>query len=1064
MAFPRLQRCIDAPRARRIALLVASLLCVLLVAAPVAVRAQAPRKACIDCHQDFKKRLKEKFVHAPVTKACEECHLRHGFAQKLVLKKDLPGLCVDCHKDVGTEMASPNVHGALKEGGCYVCHDSHAADNPQLLRKTEKGKSVCLTCHESLGATMANANAHDPFKKGNCTVCHKPHASDRPALAVASDEQMCAPCHKNILDKHKKVTGAAEQECTACHDPHLASGKMKLAANAHPPFAEGDCASCHEVENGEVEIGDDFPAKDLCSTCHEDVAAKVAGNESHFGADAMKSGGTETCLKCHNPHHSREKGLLAKTQNDLCRSCHEKLPQKADFQKADAKGAMHPPFAEGNCTTCHDPHGGGGAHHLAQASSAKLCGSCHQAITAADKPGEVHHAAMEDANCLDCHGGHASEHGALLKKDEGQVCADCHEKQSFANGHPPYLTSKCGVCHANHSRKPKLFAKDAKTACGTCHPEQLSLAGGARFPHPPAKDEDCLSCHKGHGSAHKGLLTESQKELCTGCHDTADLAKKTTREAGEPVKLHAPVMEGNCSGCHDAHGSNVPGLVKRERADLCYGCHTQQKISFTEGTPHDPVLKGSCDVCHTPHGSTGTGLRLKSEPELCTQCHDFKKPPLDKAHKGINVAESKCTSCHAPHNSKQKNLLNPVVHSPFAEGDCESCHEGGKDANGKMSAVAADACMTCHDDMQTKTGHQHAKGVTCVNCHQPHSSKEPHLINNVGRLCQSCHADVVQAGASDASVHRHPPVAQGRCLDCHQMHEPAAPKHLARAAKQLCSQCHSDIAARSSDKTQHDPFKKGNCSACHEVHVSESANLLKKSEGGLCKSCHGLTSPRMTSAHKVVPLTGANSCTTCHDPHSTKQAASRLVYPVKHDPYKDKDCSACHAADGKPAATVAACAECHEGKGNAHNAGRKGDAAHSIGVCMDCHSPHAGFDKLMMRPTQTQTCMQCHDRREFSRKNVHAALEDGCTTCHDVHDQKGLALKGEAINAKCSECHDAEKTHAHKTGGPAKDPRTGEVLNCVSCHEPHSSGFEHLTRFDEKRDLCVQCHASGMMD
>jgi predicted CXXCH cytochrome family protein len=1047
--------------------LVFTLIAAVFVTAPAPVWPQAPRKACVDCHQDFKKRLKAKFVHSPVKKACEECHLRHGFAQKLVLKKDLPELCIDCHANVGTELASPNVHAALKEGGCYVCHDSHTADNPKLLRTAEKGKSVCMVCHDELGATMADANAHDPFKKGDCTACHKPHASDRPNLAVAPVAEMCAPCHKNVLDKHKKVTGAADQECTACHDPHVASGKMKLAANAHPPFAEGDCASCHEVNNGEVEIGENFPAKDMCETCHEDIAAKVSGPESHFGADPRKSGGSETCLTCHGPHQSREKGLLVKTQNDLCRSCHEKLPTRADFAtqdpRAGVQGAIHPPFADGNCTQCHDPHGGGGAHHLAGASSATLCGSCHPKITAAPQPGEMQHEAMDGADCLECHGGHASEHGALLKKAEGEICADCHEKQSFAVGHPPYLLSSCGSCHSNHSRKPGLFAKDARSACGTCHPEQLSLSGGARFTHPPTKDEDCLSCHAGHGSAHEGLLTENQKELCAACHDTGELVRKTARETDAPVKLHAPVAEGNCSGCHDAHGSNIAGLVRRERADLCYGCHTQQKLSFAEGTPHDPVMKGSCDVCHTPHGSTGGALRLKSEPELCTQCHDLAKPPLDTAHQGVNVSSSQCTSCHEPHTSKQKNLLNPVVHAPFAEGDCESCHEGGKDATGKMSAASPDACMTCHDDVMAKKGHQHAQGVTCVSCHQPHSSKGEHLINDVGRLCQGCHADVVQAGAP--SIHRHTPVEQGRCLDCHKMHEPVAEKHLAKAPRQLCSSCHSEIAARATDKTQHDPFRKGNCSACHEVHVSEAANLLKKSEGGLCKTCHGLTTPKMTAAHKVVPLSGGDTCTSCHDPHSTRQAASRLIYPVKHAPFKDRDCSSCHAADGKPAATITACAECHDDKNgysSTHNSGRKGDAAKSVGVCMDCHSPHAAFDGLLVRPTQTETCMQCHDRREFTRKNVHAALEEGCTSCHDVHDRQGLALRGAAVNEKCAGCHDAEKTHAHKTGGPAKDPRSGEVLSCVSCHEAHSSNFEHMTKFDEKRDLCVQCHSPDM--
>jgi predicted CXXCH cytochrome family protein len=187
--------------------------------------------------------------------------------------------------------------------------------------------------------------------------------------------------------------------------------------------------------------------------------------------------------------------------------------------------------------------------------------------------------------------------------------------------------------------------------------------------------------------------------------------------------------------------------------------------------------------------------------------------------------------------------------------------------------------------------------------------------------------------------------------------------------------------------------------------------------------------------------------------------------PNKHAPFADKDCSACHDPAGNVPATVAACAECHEntkGFQHAHNAGRTGEKANELGLCLDCHSPHAGHDNLLVRPSETATCVQCHDRREFNRKTVHAALEEGCTTCHDVHDRDMLALRGAAINDKCADCHDAAKTHAHPTSPEKRDPRTRGPLTCTGCHEPHSSDFEKMLTHDQKRDLCVQCHSAGM--
>jgi len=1025
-----------------------------LIAATMLVATPGPawsqqRKACIDCHQDFKKVLSSKFVHSPAKQNCETCHMRHGFTQKLVLTKKLPDLCVECHAGVQKELASANVHGALSKGGCTTCHD--------FLIAGEGGKSVCLTCHENLAADMASPDAHSPFKKGDCAACHAPHSSERPHLLVADEAQTCEGCHKNALSKHKNIPGVADLACSECHDPHLASKKTKLASSAHPPFAEGDCASCHTIKDGAVEIADDFPPSDLCQSCHDDVATVLAGEQSHFGADPVKQGGTATCLKCHEAHRSSVDGQLVRTQNDLCRSCHESLAQPAGF-----KGKVHAPFAEGKCTACHEPHGGGSAHHLAKTGK-ELCASCHADIVAPAKAGEVHHEALDTDDCLDCHAGHASEQVALLKKPVGETCADCHEKSRFAHEHPPYLTSNCESCHSNHARTPKLLAAPVNKACGACHKEQLD-ALSATFPHAVAKEEDCTSCHAPHGSANPGLLAEPQKDLCSACHELGDLAVRPGADASAPVQFHAPVTEGRCSGCHDAHGGSRKNLLTRDQDNLCYGCHTTEKVAFAEGTQHSPVAQGRCDVCHSPHGSTSAALRTRIEPDLCTQCHDFTKPPLQGSHQGFDVSQTNCTSCHSPHNSKEKHLLNPVVHPPFAEGDCESCHEGGKTESGKMAAVAADACLACHDEKSSGTGHQHVAGVSCINCHEPHSSRNASLLIDPARLCQSCHQDVVQAKRADNGVHLHQPVQEGRCLDCHQLHEPAAPKYLAKTQQDLCSSCHASIAARTKDRTQHDPFRKGNCAACHEVHASSQEHLLKKAEGNLCTSCHGLTTPKMTSAHKRVPLSG-DRCTTCHDPHSTQPAGSKLVYPNRHEPFKEKECDVCHDAAGKVTATAATCAECHDNAKefqHVHNAGRAGDRSGEL-VCLDCHSPHAGYTSLMVRPTETQTCMQCHDRREFTRKTVHAALDEGCTTCHDLHDTDALVPRGAGINDKCSDCHDAEKTHAHPTGGALKDPRTNLQLTCASCHEPHSSDVEHMLTFDQKRDLCLQCHAGSAL-
>ncbi|UCH83384.1 MAG: cytochrome c3 family protein, partial [Candidatus Latescibacterota bacterium] len=97
------------------------------------------------------------------------------------------------------------------------------------------------------------------------------------------------------------------------------------------------------------------------------------------------------------------------------------------------------------------------------------------------------------------------------------------------------------------------------------------------------------------------------------------------------------------------------------------------------------------------------------------------------------------------------------------------------------------------------------------------------------------------------------------------------------------------------------------------------------------------------------------------------------------------------------------------------------------------------------------------------QKFAHGALDDGCTTCHNLHDDNIDELQGLASLDLCAQCHDTGESHAHPYGGKHVDPRTGQPLTCVSCHEPHSAAHEFMLEFDRNRDLCIQCHVSGTM-
>jgi predicted CXXCH cytochrome family protein len=382
------------------------------------------------------------------------------------------------------------------------------------------------------------------------------------------------------------------------------------------------------------------------------------------------------------------------------------------------------------------------------------------------------------------------------------------------------------------------------------------------------------------------------------------------------------------------------------------------------------------------------------------------------------------------------------------------------------AAVDPEVCVMCHDGKIEEKGHQHAEGLRCYDCHTPHASSFETLLVDPKKLCVGCHSDLLEPEGRDAgTVRLHKPIESGNCLDCHEMHEPAAGYLLTETPQKLCGSCHESIEKRSDHLTKHDPYRKEECSSCHSTHASVYGHLLKDNEGDLCRSCHDPNGAEMKTAHKKIPATGG-ACTSCHDPHSTAASASTLVRPSRHVPYEDGDCSVCHDESGKAPTAATVCLDCHDSKNNfatAHAGARSVRDAGETLVCLDCHSPHAAYDGLLLRDSQAETCYQCHDRGEFSREKVHGALEDGCTTCHDLHESNSDELRGlEGIDL-CAQCHDTAETHAHPYGGEYNDPRDGQPLACTSCHVPHSSEHEFMLEFDRNRDLCIQCHVSGTM-
>ncbi|MEW5800834.1 MAG: cytochrome c3 family protein [bacterium] len=686
-------------------------LCSLIFSSCVLLQRKRTRFAssrCVECHtqkaQDYLQKLT---VHKPVSeKDCSRCHEPHGFVGTLHLwEQGKPELCFRCHPKIQAQVSQSktpkqdaaqggafSVHKPVEK--CTVCHDPHSSDNANLTR--QRGQELCFSCHDPAQdqEPFNRPFKHKALEKG-CQLCHLPHASDKPELLADEEKRLCLTCHRTTDDRlvaaHQGYP-VKEKRCSQCHNPHSSDTQSLLRARIHKPMQEKKCSFCHLSKDA----NEPFRLKkektgELCYQCHDGEKYRTA-----IGQDAHKAVQEGRCLACHAPHASDSKGLLSYREPWVCYQCHLQVLKETEQR------SVHKPMKNGQCTVCHDPHSAQVKWPL-RGGQAGLCYQCHkEGMSEEGKYPEGDHKDLDP----DSQAGEASQPGSY-------------------SIHSPVQKGECLSCHANHaSTVSGLLKEPIPKVCYQCHMKEEKQYTRVNA-HTPVQNGNCLGCHTAHEGDHEKLLLFPAQELCWTCH--LPLQKQL-----EDASLHSPFKNGQCMECHNPHASDCKNMLIQNSGLLCLSgeCHQPLGRDLAAGgkspasVTHSPVRSFQCLSCHHPHGSRLSRLLLSQSGSLCFPCHKSMEEKIGQANAHVHtpVQKGKCLTCHSGHGASHPSVLAAGVDSM-----CLECHKQDE----KLF-------LRAHGNIRPDKNH-------CLDCHDPHSSKEGGLFRRVvhepfqSKKCDICH-------------------------------------------------------------------------------------------------------------------------------------------------------------------------------------------------------------------------------------------------------------------------------------------------------------------------------------
>lgn len=392
---------------------------------------------------------------------------------------------------------------------------------------------------------------------------------------------------------------------------------------------------------------------------------------------------------------------------------------------------VHGPVAVGQCTACHIPID---KHKFAPIKNVgAVCYKCHDRVDT--KKGV--HKPVKEGNCTKCHDAHQSPYKFQLRADGANLCFMCHDKKIAAGKfvHGPVAVGGCPMCHNPHQTDyPKLLNASGNNVCFACHTDKAEAFKGKKFVHKPVADK-CVNCHSPHAADYKyNLKADGSMDLCLGCHKDKKewIAKVKTKHGGLDT-------DKKCLACHDPHVSDYVKQLIKPPVELCMTCH-DKPLDTPDGKimnmkdylaknkdKHGPIKQGDCSSCHNTHGSDNFRILRKYFPPLFYAPFDPKNYELCfSCHEKSLVLDPKTSTLTNFRNGDQ-NLHYVHVNKAVKGRTCRACHDAHATNNPKhiRDAVPFGAWALPIGYQKTETG-----GSCTPGCHQKFTYDRNNPVKN----------------------------------------------------------------------------------------------------------------------------------------------------------------------------------------------------------------------------------------------------------------------------------------------------------------------------------------------